>query len=512
MILRRRGPRVQWIASVALFSLVAVVLASASEVTAIEGRVEEPTQISDKVIDEAVDEDSNVANCTQTDYIKFRDCLESHRVRKSLETTGNPNNTVLEHCQHLNADCSRKCAGDASCENDCPVCPLNAASLDSETLKNLQLLQNCAEYNATCLSTCNSTECRSQCLHEGCLLGSVSGQGSATGVHTVIVRQDNGDSPSVHRFEHQFHPGQNLTTVIEIKNVVNNTNHVNAPVNITSHDARQHSVKPNQSGSQKLTNSTSESSPSPTTELPPSNATTGGKFGFGFTDQGSCCLAIRPKSCRASSSGMRCHHRRHRTCGPQCTARTIHVQLRQRCHSHEGNSKGSKGPHQKGCHNRVSYVPQPRPNCIYIDQWPYVSCTAQFERHLADQNCHGCYDHYGYGFRRYHEDAEHHRMRCRGCYDDAFEYGPLYRRGPVLRPYFYHQPPCYVTGGCDGWGASNCGRFGCFGDEFVDPAWGHHTGRHHAGRHHSEEDDYDYDDRVPVHSTPRNGTKTSGNK
>lgn len=366
--------------------------------------------------------------------------------------------TVLEYCTQLNADCLKRCAGQLKCQYECPVCPLNADKLIAESASKIGLSPNCRRYTTTCLKPCRTTECRIECMRRGCRSASIQGNNQESeGVHTVIVHQENtvaGQANSTtHRFESKFRPGQNITTVIRLTNVVNNTNHVEAPVNITSASGNG---TVNSTDLNEVTESTSE-----------------GAFGLGYNAHGSCCLAIRPKSCRASTNGLRCHHRRHRTCGTQCTSHTIHVQLRQHCQHNR----------DRGCRNGIAYVPQPRrPNCVYIEQWPFVACSLAFERQFLERNCVGCYDHYGFGFHQFHEDAEHHRVRCRGCYDDGFEYGPLYRRGPVLRPSFYHQAPCYVTGRCrtNDWFSVDCGHYGCFGDQFVDPVWGRHPHRPHS--------------------------------
>uniref|UniRef100_A0A1B0D4W9 Uncharacterized protein n=1 Tax=Phlebotomus papatasi TaxID=29031 RepID=A0A1B0D4W9_PHLPP len=110
-----------------------------------------------------------------------------------------------------------------------------------------------------------------------------------------------------------------------------------------------------------------------------------------------------------------------------------------------------------------------------MTRWPYVTCGGHRESF-----CEGCYEHYGYGYDSYYGG---HGPECHGCYDDGFEYGPMYRRGPVLRPYYYHEPPCFLTGTCyDGYDLE-CG-YGCYGHEYIDPAWGFapHYPHHHPHR------------------------------
>lgn len=393
MRLKQNKSNTSWFGIALMLSLIVIITSDTSEGTAISA-----TGVQHEMID-----------CTQPDNDQHHKCIQLNK----------KNQTITEYCTELNTKCLKKCDQDTKCKDHCPVCPLNADQLINEALTEIKLTPNCRQYTTSCLKTCISTECRIDCIKRGCAFAvpsSVSGSNASDGTHTIVIHQENNSAngnSTVHKFESKFRPGQNVTTVIKLTNVVNNANRIETPVNITSHDS--------------ISDSNSDSNVSNSN---PVESSTGGAFGLGFNAQGSCCLAIRPKSCRTSSTGLRCHHRRHRTCGPQCTSRTIHVQLRHRCHRNRNH----------GYRHGIAYVPQPRkPNCVYIDSWPYVSCTVAFERHLHEESCLGCYDHYGFGFHKYHEAAEHHRVRCRGCYDDAFEYGPLYRRGPVLRPYYYHQ-------------------------------------------------------------------------
>lgn len=235
-----------------------------------------------------------------------------------------------------------------------------------------------------------------------------------------IVMVNGAENPIVER--HPLAAGHNITTIINLKNIVNNTNLVNVPTNINSTNINHIHIYQNET-----TNST----------------ISGGKFNLGQTEKGDCCFAIHPKSCRKSSSGSRCHHRRHRTCGSQCTSRLIHVQTRRHCEI--GTT----------CERKTSYIPQPTPRCVYTQKWPYVSCGKEL-----DSDCGGCYDHYGYegayGYG-YESAGDNKENSCVGCYDDAFDIGPLYRRGPVLRPFHSHEPPCMFTGMC---GFGGFGRYG----------------------------------------------------
>lgn len=197
--------------------------------------------------------------------------------------------------------------------------------------------------------------------------------------------------------------------------------------------------------------------------LPDKNLSTetGGEFGLGANANGSCCYVVHPKTCTATSNGERCHHRREKKCGRICTAKVIHVRAKQRCNS-------------LGC--RKSYVPQPKPpKCVHTRRWPYVACGQSYS-----SNCDGCYDHYDGDAGSKKEDSE-----CDGCYDDGFDYGPLYRHGPVLRPYFYHVPPCYIMGTCLPYPMD----FGYHGY-----GYGHGHGRRYYEEFDDDEEDVDFED------------------
>nr|XP_040219644.2 uncharacterized protein LOC120947897 [Anopheles coluzzii] len=255
---------------------------------------------------------------------------------------------------------------------------------------------------------------------------------------TVIVRPDtnqidDGGAADDEDGENSVHyrVPVNVTTVIRLTNIVNNTNHIHMPTTLNNTNVNNIHVYTN------------------LTELALDDGSSG-------SEPERCCTAVRPKSCHTSTQGVRCKHHKFQTCGPQCTADVIHVQQRKRCNRTTGE-----------CKEKIAYVPQPeKPTCVYVDEWPYVVCGKPANMTVI---CAGCYDHYGHGYEAFngHARVQDH---CRGCYDDAFDVGPRYRRGPVLRPFYYHQAPCFLTGNCpEGYG--DCG-YGCYGHDRIDPAWG----------------------------------------
>ncbi|XP_058121163.1 uncharacterized protein LOC131285032 [Anopheles ziemanni] len=252
---------------------------------------------------------------------------------------------------------------------------------------------------------------------------------------TIIVQPGTNltdDYPDEEESNFHYRLPLNVTTVIRLTNIVNNTNNIHMPTTINNTNVNNIHVYAN------LT----EQGDDP------------------FEQDEPCCTVVRPKSCQTSTQGVHCKHRKFQTCGPQCTAKVVHIQKRKRCKRATGE-----------CEEKIAYVPQPeKPTCVYVEEWPFVVCGKKANMTII---CAGCYDHYGRGYQTAYG---HSRMQpqCVGCYDDAFNVGPLYRRGPVLQPFYYHQVPCYLSGSCPD-SYENCG-YGCYGHERIDPAWGPQPG------------------------------------
>lgn len=341
-------------------------------------------------------------DCDQTEYSEYMACVEAKRaIRKKRHTscsdniaatassadTSNQSAVILDNysalsqCEFDRQRCLVGCQMDSTCESGCPSpCPGSSSSDSSDVV--------CPGEYHTCVANCKpgqscETTCKNLC----------PGAFRPLGYKTVIFEGHNGDQQE--KIQVPIGIGHNITTIIKLNNYINTTNHINVPTNINNTNFNTVHLYTNQ--------------------------TEGGAFGLGQTKDGDCCFAVQPKSCRTSTSGLRCHHRRHRTCGKQCTSRVIHAQSQTSC-----NRRGK-------CNAKVSYVPEPSPRCHYVPQWPYVTCGGQQGQ---GRNCNGCYDHYGLGYQQPSVPR-----RCHSCYDDGFDSGPLYRQGPVYRPNYYHQPP-----------------------------------------------------------------------
>lgn len=362
--------------------------------------------------------DSEV-DCDQTEYTEYMACVEEKKTIRKRRQAACPyakiNDVMDYNCLFEYNKCVAGCQNDTICEKGCPVCD------GSGTMNNQNGIpaNNCTSDFNSCVSNCQSgqpcqTECQNLCPNARPL-----------GYKTVIFEGHGGAGSE--RVQVPIGIGHNITTIIKLNNYINNTHTINIPTNVNSTNINTIHVY--------------------------TNKTEGGRFGLGETPEGSCCFAVHPKTCRSSTNGLRCHHKRHKTCGDQCKSRIIHVQSRSRCQK------------RGGCQSGVAYVPEPNPRCHSIRQWPYTTCGQQ----SSQRNCNGCYDHYGYGYDSYQNSIPE---RCNACYDDGYDNGPMYRRGPVLRPSYYHQPPCYVTGTCQNY-YEDCG-YGCFGHQAMNPVYGYY--------------------------------------
>lgn len=102
-------------------------------------------------------------------------------------------------------------------------------------------------------------------------------------------------------------PGSNITTIIRLTNLINNTNIINMPTTLNNTNINNIHLYNNKSSND------------------------GGKYGLGYTEKGQCCFAVKPKSCKQTTSGLKCHHKRVKTCGHHCTAKLIHPHRQQKC-------------------------------------------------------------------------------------------------------------------------------------------------------------------------------------
>ncbi|XP_017035571.1 uncharacterized protein [Drosophila kikkawai] len=100
----------------------------------------------------------------------------------------------------------------------------------------------------------------------------------------------------------------------------------------------------------------------------------GGRFGLGYSDQGSCCYVVRlDRECeKKGSEGCR-EKSRQRVCGERCQARVMLAKLVVQCETENPDN----------CHETIEYVPRRRrahsrkqgQPCQYFgNNWPYFTC------------------------------------------------------------------------------------------------------------------------------------------
>lgn len=385
-------------------------------------------------------------DCNQTEYSEYMQCVEKKRtIRRKRQTAcsniekrsvpaslpvaaevsvvstplvSQPQDlSTLSECEFNRQKCIVGCQGNSKCVLGCPaICSDSSSSASLVASSSTISGSSCPPAYHNCIANCMPGQpceilCKSLCTVAA----------PALGYKTVIFQGQNGEESD--RVQVPIGIGHNITTIIKLNNYINTTNHINIPTNITNTNINKIDLT-----------STSK----------------GGLYNLGQTKEGSCCFAVQPKSCRTSTSGLRCHHRRHKTCGSQCTSRVIHAQSRRNC-SRRGR-----------CSTKMTYVAEPNSKCHYAHQWPYVSCGMQSQR-----RCEGCYEHYDHQQSYYYQPQV--PQRCMACYDGGFDSGPRYRQGPVYRPNYYHEPPCYLTGSCYGQMGGGYGGYGYYPPPMYNP-------------------------------------------
>lgn len=316
--------------------------------------------------------------CNDTEYHSYVECIRK-RMKRSLDCE----NVVPEPCN----DCEETCE-----QCDCDYCAVNSCQ---------QICNSCCPNNPpcstnrcchkTCHAKCKSSTCRSEC-RKSCT-EKINGGSTVTNI------------TSSGKTRH------NITTIINLHNVINNTNIIDIPVHL------------NNTNINNITLSGSEGSK---TE----------NINGSETIKENCCYVVGPRQCAPTEKYpyVKCFHLRRKVCGVFCKAPIVHEQQHEIC---------DQTPTGTSCHQQLLYIPQPQPRCAYQPSWPYVSCGVQQQPPF----CGGCYLHYNSPFPQLPPPG------CPpGCYDDGFGAGPYYRQGPFYRPGYAHVPSCYQMGSCGVYG------------------------------------------------------------
>lgn len=129
----------------------------------------------------------------------------------------------------------------------------------------------------------------------------------------IVIENDN----ETHLYRGFIQPASNITTIIRLTNVIENNNIINVPTTLNNTNINNIHVYSNKSSNK------------------------GGKYDLGYTEDGPCCWTLKPASCKTTTIGLKCRHKRAKTCGPQCQKKVI-------------NSN--------------------RAQCMQIPQYPYMIC------------------------------------------------------------------------------------------------------------------------------------------
>ncbi|KAJ8924089.1 hypothetical protein NQ315_006870 [Exocentrus adspersus] len=322
--------------------------------------------------------------CHSTNYQEYVDCIRTRQKRSTDCDSPCDSDNCIETCN----ECDCNSCSYSSCQNSCDSCCSTCCSNYNECKSN-----HCC--HKTCHAQCRSSSCRSSC-RKSC--------------YERVKDQDENSPVSSNSTNYNRH---NITTIIHLNNVINNTNVIDIPIMLNSTNKNNITIY--------------EQEHSDTSTNP----------------GGNCCIVISPRQCvpQKEYPYVRCFHYRTKQCNEFCTAPIVHKEEQQICQTTFPGSAPS-------CRQQVIYIPQPQPRCTYQSVWPYVSCGVP-----KSQSCAGCYSHY------VNQNSQDY-IRCpSACYDDGFGVGPYYRQGPFYRPTYTHLPciPCYGFGGYPGLGGYDQG-------------------------------------------------------
>lgn len=321
-------------------------------------------------------------NCDDltSEYEKYRACMEK-RTKRSADCYGSNDN-----CGNCNCDLCENSASCNTCNNCCSQCC------------NTRM---CSSY------TCCHEDCKRECKSHAC---KTSCKKSCQDKESLVKSVYDGSFNYSQNIKNENH--HNITTIIHLNNVINNTNLINVPITV------------NNTVYNNITNKQADESYSYYIEN--RRNITGNQS---QNQNQKCCLTIGPRQCVSDEKFpfIKCFHIRKHVCGAICVAPIMHFEKHEICDNDVNNNKP--------CKEQTIFIPQPKPRCAYNPNWPYVNCGNN-----GYTPCEGCYNAY---IKR--EDVG----RCSHfCYDDGFGIGPYYRQGPFYRPEYSPVPSCYQIGTC----------------------------------------------------------------
>ncbi|XP_016983134.1 uncharacterized protein LOC108047454 [Drosophila rhopaloa] len=171
----------------------------------------------------------------------------------------------------------------------------------------------------------------------------------------------------------------------------------------------------------------------------------GGRFGLGYSDQGSCCYVVRLDRECEHENGHDCREKsRQRVCGERCQARVMLAKRVVQCDAEDTDK----------CHETIEYVPRRRRShskkssqlapCQYLgNTWPYFTC-GQNQRQSVEvvqpprvkrSTCQQCLNMpYGYILQNGLP------AQCAGCFQGFGAPMPMYNAPYMYNPYMPYPP------------------------------------------------------------------------
>ncbi|KAK9875481.1 hypothetical protein WA026_007872 [Henosepilachna vigintioctopunctata] len=350
------------------------------------------------VVSSKCSNESTKIHCPATEYHNYVDCVRN-RMKRSADCYDDDEE-----------DCSSN-----QCSNSCDTCNCDeCTSSDCGNSCNKRCCSSCCNFNRcstnhcchkVCHNTCKSSSCRSSC-RRSCYRDVRNNVKEKE----IIYSQGSSDTSS-NTFNNITNRGShNITTVIHLNNLINNTNLIDVPINLNNSNINDITIENSQNGSTTLGSSS-----------------------------GQCCSVIEPRQCMPSPiyPYVNCFHYRRQQCGQFCRAPVVHKVAQNVCYNTQTQNPT--------CGQQVLYVPQPQASCTYQPQWPFVSCSNQA------RSCSGCYDYLLNPYRS--------QSTCgSSCYNYGVSQGAVYQQGPVLSPGFSLPPPpmnLMMPTGCSGY--NDCG-------------------------------------------------------
>lgn len=308
--------------------------------------------------------------CHSTNYETYVECVRKRQKRSTncYSDDCEDNNNCIDTCGQCDCNSCNYNNCHSSCNNCCNSCCSNYVPCHTN---------HCC--HKTCHAQCTNSSCRSSC-RKNCF--ETVREKTEEKIERERVIESAGGSTYSNITNLNRH---NVTTIIHLNNVINNTNVIDVPIVV------------NNTNNQNITLFNEEAS--------------AGSTGV-ITER--CCTVISPRQC-VTSPKPRCFHYRSKQCGPFCTADIVHKEQQQICQSDYPGAPPK-------CSQNVFYIPQPQPKCTYQSVWPYVSCGIK-----KQETCQGCYSHYV-------DRQSTNYLGCPSqCYDDGYGMGSMYRQGPMYR-------------------------------------------------------------------------------